>query len=287
MGLLSGFEKFGVTEEASKDLYAKPVTAKEEKEAAEAKPTVNVPKEEDFLLDKTLRCTVCDQVFKAKLVKSARVRRLEPDFDLRPNHEHIDTVKYGIVSCPHCGYTALNRTFQHLSPGQIKLIKENIAKNFRPKSGDEPATYSYLEAIERHKFALANAVVKRAHASEIANIALNIAWLERTYIPMMPVTTDFEKQEKEEMIAEQREAYEQAYEGFMKAIGEESYPIAGMDQSTLDYLIANLAFELGHIEVASRMISGLLGSRTTSAKVKDRAYDMKQQIIAQIKQGKQ
>ena len=82
------------------------------------------------------------------------------------------------------------------------------------------------------------------------------------------------------------EAYEEAYEGFMKAISEESYPIAGMDQATLDYLIANMAFELGHIEVASRMISGILGSRTASAKVKDRAYDMKQQIIAQIKATK-
>lgn len=286
MGLLSGFEKYGVTEENKKDLYAKAETQKTAAVKEAEAPQANVPKEEDFILDKTVRCPVCDKVFKAKLVKSARVRRLEPDFDLRPNHEHIDTVKYGVVSCPRCGYTALNRTFPHLSPGQIKLIKENISANFRPKNEDAPGPYTYEDAIERHKFALANAVVKRAHASEIANIALNIAWLERTYIPQMPEDDDFQKNEKEEMIKEQREAYEEAYEGFMKAISEESYPIAGMDQATLDYLIANMAFELGHIEVASRMISGILGSRTASAKVKDRAYDMKQQIIAQIKATK-
>ena len=279
MGLLSGFEKFQVNPE--KGLFDQQEKKKEEPKTVAA--PMAEPKEEDFLLDKTVRCIVCDRTFKNKVVKANSLKRLDTDFDLRPNHAYIDTLKYGVCSCPHCGYTALNRYFEHIGPGQMKLIRENICANFSSKEDYSEPTYSYEQAIERYKFAIANAVIKRAKASEIAYAALNIAWLERTYIPIMPTETDFDKQEKEAMIAEQKEAYEEAYTGFLKAIAEETYPIAGMDQNTLDFLIANMAYELKHIDVASRFIAGILQSRTASAKIKDRALEMKTQILAAMK----
>ena len=50
---------------------------------------------------------------------------------------YIDTLKYDVASCPNCGYTAMNRYFEHLSSVQIKLIKEKICANFKP-TGEEP-----------------------------------------------------------------------------------------------------------------------------------------------------
>ena len=103
---------------------------------------------------------------------------------------------------------------------------------------------------------------------------------------MMPEETEVDVARKEEMIADQREAYEQAYEGFVKAISNENYPIAGMDQTTLDFMLANMAMELGKIDVAAKLISGILVSHTAPAKMKDKALDMKKDILAALKKGK-
>ncbi len=115
MNLLSGLEKFGLKADETTNLF------EEEKKnvAAQDGTAKEAPPEEDtFLLDKAVRCTVCDKVFKTKTIKNGRVKRMEPDFDLRPRFEYIDTVKYGVVSCPFCGYTSLTRYFEHLSGGR-------------------------------------------------------------------------------------------------------------------------------------------------------------------------
>jgi len=51
---------------------------------------------------------------------------LEPDRDLRPRYEVLDTLKYNVTSCPYCGYTAMNRNFEDLSSAQAKFVKESI-----------------------------------------------------------------------------------------------------------------------------------------------------------------
>ena len=291
MGLLSGFEKYGITPQDEKSLYSKAASTPEKQVSAqqgspEAETKAPDRGEADFLFDKVVRCPVCDKTFKTKLIKSNRLRRMEPDSDLRPNYDGIDSIKYDVCACPFCGYTAMNRYFEHLSSLQIKLIKESICANFKPTGADLPDSFTYPEAIERYKASLANTVVKHGKASEIAYTCLKISWLMRTYIPMMPTNTEVEMARKEEMIADQREAYEQAYEGFIKAISNENYPIAGMDQTTLDFMLANMSMELGKIDVAAKLISGILVSRTAPAKMKDKALDMKQDILAALRKNK-
>ncbi len=82
----------------------------------------------------TVRCPVCDKEFKTKMVKAGKVKRLEPDADLRPRQQYVDSLKYDVASCPNCGYTSLNRYFEHITMGQIKLIKEQISRNFHPQA---------------------------------------------------------------------------------------------------------------------------------------------------------
>lgn len=120
-----------------------------------------VPTEDSFLLDKAVRCAVCDKVFKTKMIKSGRLKRLESDMDLRPRYEHIDTLKYSVISCPYCGYTAITRYFEHLSSMQVKMIKEKICVNFKPADNVEPTLIDYDTAIERYKLALFNTIVKK------------------------------------------------------------------------------------------------------------------------------
>ena len=164
MNLLSGLEKFGLKADATTNLFEeeKKVVVAEDGTKKEA-----VPDESSFLLDKAIRCTVCDKVFKTKMVNS-RVKRLEPDLDLRPRYEYIDTLKYNTKSCPYCGYTAVSRYFEHLSSMQIKLVKEQICANFKASDDIEPKLLSYDEAIERYKLALFCSIAKKAKTSEKA-----------------------------------------------------------------------------------------------------------------------
>lgn len=165
MNLFSGLEKFGIKATDSTDLYADEKAA-EKKTKEKVETAVVQPKEEDFLLDKTVRCPVCDKEFKTKMVKAGKVKRLEPDADLRPRQQYVDSLKYDVASCPNCGYTSLNRYFEHITMGQIKLIKEQISRNFHPQAPSDDATWDYDKAIEMHKLSLFNSMVKKARTSE-------------------------------------------------------------------------------------------------------------------------
>ena len=70
------------------------------------------------------------------------------------------------------------------------------------------------------------------------------------------------------------------------AITKETYPICGMDQETLDYLIATMAFQLGDLEKASRFLSAVILSKTVKKSTKDKALELKEEIIAAIKNNK-
>ena len=252
-------------------------------EQGEAKE--EIPSEESFLLEKSVRCTVCDKVFKTKMIKNGRVKRLEPDFDLRPRFMYIDTLKYDVASCPNCGYTAMNRYFEHLSSVQIKLIKEKICANFKP-TGEEPAVYDYDTAINRYKLALFNTLVKKGKASEKAYTCLKISWLYRGKLEGMDEKDASLEQERRECLEQQEAFYNQAYEGFLKAVSTEMFPMCGMDQTTVDYLLAVMSKHFKRYDTASKCISRIMSTSSASKKMKDRAYDLKEEIIREIKAAK-
>ena len=136
--------------------------------------------EKDFLFQKKVRCAVCGEEFLEKVVRTARLRRLQPDFDLRPRFRDIDTIKYDVYSCPHCGYTALSRYFEPLTKGQVQLILENISANFTPPQESAPEIYDYDTALARYEQALKCSTVKRAWTSELAYTCLKLSWLCRS-----------------------------------------------------------------------------------------------------------
>lgn len=284
MNLLSGLEKFGIKVDNDIDLY------KEEKKTVtvdvDGKKEEIIP-EESYLLEKTIRCSVCDKVFKVKTVKNGRVKRLEPDRDLRPRAENIDTLKYTVYSCPNCGYTAMSRYFEHLMPAQVKLINEQICSKFSPTGEDESATIDYDKAIDRFKLALFTAVVKKAKSSEKAYICLNTAWLYRGKAETLDAqAADYQQQKKE--CAEQEEAfYKEAYDGFMQAVSSEMFPICGMDQSTMDFLLAEMSHHYKRYDIASKCIANILASPSASTRMKDKARELKEEIVQEIKKSKQ
>ena len=285
MDLMSGLDKFGLNPEDINDLYD------DDKEAATGDApvaaAVQTEDETDFVFAKSVTCPVCDESFQTLTVRASKVRLVGSDDDFRPVYKGIDTIKYGVTSCPHCGYSAMNGDFIHVSTTQIRLLKEQVAAKFKPGSKDVPLLYSYDEAIDRFKLALFSSIVKRAPHSEKAYICLKLSWLYRGLLEQLAVcgrSTD----SKALLSAQKAEKYyyEQALDGMTRAVETEHFPICGMNQDTFELLLAQMNYKLDHLDVASKLVARVLISKSASRHIKDKALDLKNEIIKKIRDVK-
>ncbi|MBR3683963.1 MAG: DUF2225 domain-containing protein [Lachnospiraceae bacterium] len=279
-GLLSGLEQFGLGNLEKLDLYES-----EAEKAKQEKAAVAEPVEQDFLFEKSYTCSICDKEFKAKTVKIGKAKLVGTDLDLRPKYENVDMLKYDIISCPHCGYTALSRYFKFITAPQAKRIQEVISKSFKAQP-DTKEIYTYEEAVERYKLTLANAIVKQAKPSEKAYICLKAAWLIRGQAENLDAKAPDYAKKKQECLAAENDFLKNALEGFLAARQTEGYPMCGMDEATVDYLIAVTAMRFEQFDMASKLVAGILVSTTANPRMKDKARELKELLMAKIKEQK-
>lgn len=239
-----------------------------------------VVREQDFLFDKSYTCPVCGKNFKALTVRSGKMRMVGSDPDLRPRYGQLDAVKYDVVLCPHCGYTALARFFDHIVSVQVKAVKELISARFTPQDWGKEL-YTYDDALKRYQMAYLNASVKKAKAGEMAYICLKTAWILRGKAESLNPESQGSEKIKKECGAKEEEFLRKALDGFIDARQSEPFPICGMDQYTLDYLIAALALRFEQYDVTSRMLSGVLQS-SDNLRLKNRAADLKEELRAKM-----
>lgn len=279
--LLSGLEKFGLE-------YLKEVDIFEEKEKEKVikapPPPPQEMKEVDYLFEKSYECPVCYTAFKAKAVRTGKARIVRTEMDLRPVYEKFEPLKYDVIICPKCGYAVTSRYFGGLVAFQKKAIKELISSKYQCRQ--ETETYTYEEALERYKLSLASAIVKKAKASEKAYICLKCGWLLRSMGENLDKETpDYEKT-LEDLKEQEKVFLQNALDGLLTARQTESYPMCGMDQTTGEYLIAVLAMYDGRYDISSRLISEILMSRSTNRRIKDKARDVKDELIKRIREGR-
>lgn len=277
MSIFSGFGKLGLESIEGEDLFEDPrkkeVTVKKE----EPKKKLQLVNEEDYLFDKKYKCPVCESDFEAKTVRTGKVRMKNVDIDLRPDYDELDQNKYDVIACPACGYAALGRYFPNVNKYQIDDIRVKICMNYKHEPCREPI-YSYEYAKRLYQLALANAVVKKAKNSEKAYICMKSAWVIRGETQRLDPEADDYETRKAENDAQEKELLTNALNGFVMARQTEEFPIAGMDSTTLDYLMAALAVETGQKEIASKMISEILTSRVANSRIKDKARTLKDML---------
>ena len=238
--------------------------------------------EMDYLIDKTHECPICGTKFKNRGVKAGRVRMIGQDLDLRPKYEQLDQLKYGVLVCSNCGYAAVESFFKGLYDRQKKMIEDSLPK---PVTYKEPeAEYSYDDALMRYQLAVACCMAKQSKDSEKAYTCLRMAWLLRGKAESLDKDAADYKEQLKSCKDDETEALTLAYEGFIGALKVEDFPIAGMDQSTLNFLIAALAFELEKYDVSARMVSSVITNSSVSSRLKDRARDLKDMIAAKLKE---
>ncbi|MBQ2935266.1 MAG: DUF2225 domain-containing protein [Lachnospiraceae bacterium] len=280
-GLLSGLDKLGLGKLEGMDLFeeqTEQVTATPEKKPV--KPQFN---EEEVLFDKTYECPVCYGTIKERTLRTGKVKLLHTDMDLRPVYENMEPLKYDVITCPHCGYAVLSRYFQGLTSGQIKEVKEKISKSFK-SSDEKKSTYTYEEAIERYKLCLVNTIVKHGKASEKAYICLKAGWLVRSMMENMdPDDADYDKK-RQSAREQEKEFLRNALEGFIAARQSESYPMCGMDEITVEYLIAVLAMEFEKYDVAAKLITQIIVSPSANSRVKDKAREVKEILRVKMRE---
>lgn len=278
-GILAGLARFGLGKLEDMELYEEP---KKEEAGKESKPAVQVLQEQDFLFDKSCTCPICDKDFKTRTVKVGKAKLAGSDMDLRPRYEQIDMLKYDVIMCPFCGYTALSRFFKFVTAPQAANIKKTISATFNPQK-ETKEIYTYDEALERYKMALANAIVKQTKSSEKAYICLKSAWLLRGKAEHLDKNLPDYEEQKKQCEEEETEFLRNALEGFITARQTESFPMCGMDESTVDYLIAVTAMKFEKYDVASRLIASIMQS-SANPRMKDRARDLKDMVMAKVKE---
>ena len=283
-GILSGLKSLGLDKLEGLEIYED-----EEKKGLklqqrpEAKEPV-VLEEKDLIYDKTFTCAVCDKEFTSKIMKTGKAKLLATDIDLRYRYENIDSMKYDVVTCPKCGYSALLRYFPMTTGAQAKLIKANVYGKVKlsPISGE---TYSYEDMLERYKLALVCSIVKRAKDSEKAYVCLKNAWLLRGYAEELEVKNELTDELRQEIKSQELEYIQNALDGFINAVQKESFPICGMDVLTMDYLIAALAFQVNKDDIAAKKVAEVLVSNAANERVKNRARELKRMILEKHKKG--
>lgn len=276
--IFSGLEKFGLGKLTQMDIY------EEENKKEQNDNSVDENKHEiteaDILFDKTHTCPVCEKEFKSKTVRAGKVKLVSADTDLRPKYQGVDSLKYDVIVCPSCGYAALNRFFSQITYPQAKLIKEQISKNFKGLK-EEGDILSYDDSIAYHKLALVSTIVKKAKISERAYTCLKLAWLLRGKAETLPEDTKDYVNVKNALLKEELEFINNAYEGFLSAFSKEIFPMCGMDEITITYLLADLARRAGKYDEASRWISKVLVSRNASERIKSKAREIKELLVNQ------
>lgn len=279
--LFSGLEAFGLSNLEKMDIYEE----EKEKSAGDgaAKQEKKEVSEADVLFDKTYVCPVCDTEFQSKMIRVGKVKLLSADTDLRPKYQFVDSLKYDALVCPKCGYAALSRFFNFMLPAQAKLIKDHISSTFKgiEIKGDY---YTYDESIARHKLALACTVVKKAKISERAYTCLKLGWLCRGKAESLPKDMENRDAEVKKLTEEELEFLDNAYEGFTQAYLKEDFPMCGMDEISVTYLVADLARRTGRYDEANRWISKVLTSRNANERIKNKARDIKE--LLQKESGK-
>ena len=233
-------------------------------------------KEAAYVFDKSYKCEVCEREFKAKQIRTGKARFIGTDDILKPLYSNVDTCKYDIIMCPFCGYATTQRNFGQLTAKQRQALRENVATKFKV-TWEEGDTYSYDAAIRRTKMALLTEMVIYGKISEASYICLKLAWLYRGLIAELleeGVPEEFVKMFRKS----EHEYIVDAYKGFKEAIATEYPPIAGMDENTVNYLVASLAVQCGELTEAKQFASRILGSRSANAKLKDKTRMLVEQI---------
>lgn len=192
-----------------------------------------------WLYLKEMHCPACSRTFLDTYPRYSRLRLDYIEADLKPSYVagHIPFL-YDITVCFNCGYARLTDSFHDMTQGQRERVRREIMPKFHSRA--YPPVLTRDQAEERYKLAHISAQVMGLKASEMAYLMLRTAWFFKVEAEARQVQTNMEIALGRRVL----QYYKLAVERFEEAYVGEDFPLRGMSQLTLAYLISLLHYRL-------------------------------------------
>ncbi|MEQ8174479.1 MAG: DUF2225 domain-containing protein [Syntrophomonadaceae bacterium] len=224
--------------------------------------------EADFLYDKEVVCPLCEKKIKVRVVKRSGLRLIRRDSDSLPYYKYINPLFYDVWVCNHCGYASLESTFLNdLKKSEQDLIYQKVSSHWQYR--EYPSTMPLEMALDRYKIALYCSEIRNAKENEMSMLLLKLAWLHR-----LKGNSELEKRCLGKAVAAFKVLYEKG-----------NFPVAGMNESALVYMLADLNNRIDEDKECLMWLGILLNDRQATPALKEKARDLKYLISEEKKKA--
>lgn len=214
-----------------------------------------------FTVQKT--CPICGESTRIVKTKSKlMVEKTDEDFCV--HYKGFNPYFYKIWFCEHCGFAADEKTFLGTMPSlHKKKIQEFLAQR---KLGMQFVEERGIpDAVASFKLAIFYAEMTDQPLAKRAGLYLELAWIYRA---------DGEQDKENEMMQRAADLYD-------TSLMTERYPINGLSDNTVVYLIGAIYFRMQDYEKSTQYLSRIIGDqsiRDNDNRLYKRARDLWQTI---------
>lgn len=213
-------------------------------------------------------CPVCNEM--TRVIKTrTRLVVEKRDEDLCVHYKNFNPYYYKIWVCENCGYAADEKTFSSILP---KRDREKILDFVQKKQFDVgfSETRTFPDAVGSYQLALTYLDLINGSYAKRATFNLNLAWLYRF----------------NEDADNEREYMVKAAELFDTALTKERFPVDGMTDGSVLYLIGAIYYRLGYYDHCTQYLSRIISDqdmRSREPRVYDKARDLWGEVRAHKK----
>lgn len=215
------------------------------------------------------KCPICGETTRVVKVKSKLLaERTDEDFCV--HYKEFNPYFYKIWFCEHCGFAADEKTFL----GSIPLMHKRKIQEFlnSRKLGLKFVEERQVpDAVASFKLAIFYAELTGQSLAKRAGLYLELGWIYRA---------SEEKEREDEML-------ERAISLYDRSLMTERYPINGLSDNTVIYLIGAIYYRLHDFEKSTQYLSRIIGDqriRDEDIVLYKRARDLWQRVREEKKE---
>lgn len=215
------------------------------------------------------KCPICGETTRVVKVKSKLLaERTDEDFCV--HYKDFNPYFYKIWFCEHCGFAADEKTFL----GSIPLTHKRKIQEFlnSRKLGLKFVEERQVpDAVASFKLAIFYAELTGQSLAKRAGLYLELGWIYRA---------SEEKEREDEML-------ERAISLYDRSLMTERYPINGLSDNTVIYLIGAIYYRLHDFEKSTQYLSRIIGDqriRDEDIVLYKRARDLWQRVREEKKE---
>lgn len=189
------------------------------------------------------KCPICGETTRIVKVKSKLLVE-STDEDFCAHYKGFNPYFYKIWFCEHCGFAADEKTFLGSIPlAHKRKIQEFLnSRNLGLKFVEERQT---PDAVASFKLAIFYAELTGQSLAKRAGLYLELGWIYRA---------SEEKERENEML-------ERAISLYDRSLMTERYPINGLSDNTVIYLIGAIYYRLQDFEKSTQYLSRIIGDQ--------------------------